>query len=190
MIVAAVIIVPILTHSNSGSSGQEIPDDFVAESTATGEDGRTRTISVTTSSGDAADLGDLQAGDELIVAGSGFDASIGIYVSICAIPEPPLEKPGPCLGGVPDVAEGEESDGDEPLASAWVTNDWAWQAFATHSYDDADAGTFKVTLTVPVAADELLDCTEVDCALATRADHTAARERVQDMLLPIQYRAD
>lgn len=185
--VVAIVLIPILTHQSAGGSGQEIPSDFVSESSATGADGRTRSLTVETADGTPANLAELKSGEELIVSGTGFDSSIGIYVSICAIPEQAGMKPSPCLGGIPEGAQEGDAANQEGLSSAWVTDDWAWRAFASHTYDDAETGSFTVQLTVPPAAGEGLDCTVERCALVTRADHTAANDRVQDMLLPVAY---
>lgn len=186
--VVAAIIVPILTHSNTGSSGQAIPDGFVSESTAAGADGRTRALEVTNVDGSPAELDSLTPGDELVVSGEGFDAGLGIYVGFCAVPESAEVKPGPCLGGIPEGAETGEAAATEALSSAWITNDWAWRAFATQGYDDAARGSFSVRLTVPEPTVEGLDCTVTRCAIATRSDHTAMKDRVQDMLLPFAFR--
>ena len=186
--VVAAVLVPILTHSNTGSSGQSIPSGYVTETTAQGADDRTRTLSVTTPDGEPADLAGLAPGDEVIVAGDGFDAGLGIYVGFCAVPASPEIKPGPCLGGIPEGAEQGAAVGQEALASAWITSDWAWKAFATQGYDDTETGAFEVRLTVPEATIEGLDCTVSRCAISTRSDHTASKERVQDLLLPYAYR--
>ena len=186
LIAAAWIAVPILTHESAGESGQRIPSDFVSQSEATGEDGRTRTLSATTPAGEPAELDSISEGENIVIHGSGFNAGIGIYVSVCAIPAVG-EKPEPCLGGIPEGAEAGTVDGSEPLTSAWVTNDWAWRLFATHPWEDPESGTFTVELTMPPAADENLDCTVSRCAIVTRADHTAGSDRVQDMLLPIAF---
>lgn len=186
--VVAAVLVPILTHSNSGSSGQSVPTEFVSESTATGADGRTRTLAAETPAGNPADLAELSPGDELLVTGTGFDARLGIYVGFCAIPDSPDVKPGPCLGGIPEGAEQGAAAEIQALSSAWITSDWAWKAFATQGYDDTDLGSFAVRLTVPDPAVEGLDCRVSRCALTTRSDHTALKERVQDMLLPVGYR--
>ncbi|GAA1572871.1 hypothetical protein [Leucobacter aridicollis] len=186
--VVAAILIPILTHSNTGSSGQTIPTSFESESTATGADGRTRAISVATTDGKPADLEELAPGDQVVVSGTGFDAGLGIYVGFCAIPPSPDVKPGPCLGGIPEGAEQGEAAAKEALSSAWITDDWAWRAFATQGYDDATQGSFEVLLTVPEPTVEGLECTVSRCAISTRSDHTAMKERVQDMLLPFAYR--
>ena len=192
LIVAALVLVavvavtaPILLHRSAGGSGQEIPADIVPETSARGADGRVRTLSAFDENGPAK-LDAVKPGEAIRIEGSGFDAGIGIYVAVCAIPEVTGEKPGPCLGGIPEGAETGDVD-DSQLTSAWVTNDWAWRNFATHRYADATAGDFSVTLTMPEASRESLDCRETRCAIATRADHTAAADRVQDLLLPIAY---
>lgn len=185
----ALVVLPILTHQSAGGSGQALPTDFTDHAQAQGEDGRTRTLSVETTDGQPADLSQLRAGDELVVRGSGYDSSIGIYVSICLVPKKPGEKPSPCLGGLPEGAmQGEAAGTDEALSSAWITDDWAWRAFANKGYDDAASGTFEIRLLVPAASQEGVDCTVQQCAITTRADHTAATDRVQDMQLPVAFR--
>ena len=185
---AAAMLVPILTHQSAGDSGQEVPEGFVAETEAVGADGRTRTLQVETVDGVPADLAGLSAGDELVVRGSGYDPGIGIYVSICLVPSVPGEKPSPCLGGLPEGAmEGEAAGAEEAASSAWISDDWAWRAFATKGFDDTDAGAFEVRLLVPPAVQDGLDCTRSVCAITTRADHTASSDRVQDMQLPVAF---
>jgi len=180
----AAILVPILSHHSAGGSGQTLPAGFVSEASATGADGRTRT------EGGPADLAKITAGDVLIVRGTGFDPKIGIYVSICAVPEPG-QKPGPCLGGVPEGAMQEHEPAApgtaEPQSSVWITDDWAWRSFATQGYDEGSDGDFTARLLVADPAQQNLDCAEVACAVTTRADHTAVNDRVQDMLLPVAF---
>lgn len=178
------VLIPILTHRSAGGSGQQLPQEYVSESVATGADGRARHLSVETSGGEPAALDALRPGDTLMVRGSGFDAGIGIYVAICAIPDSAGQRPSPCLGGIPEGAEDGQAV-DTELSSAWVTDDWAWRAFATHGF--GEGGSFAVELTVPEAVGEGLDCRVERCAIATRADHTAGGDRVQDMLLPVAF---
>lgn len=187
LIGAIAVIVPILTHQSAGGSGQTLPADTVSETRAEGADGRTRELRAESASGEPADLGALRPGEEIVVRGEGFDASIGIYVAICAIPETAEQKPGPCLGGIPEGAESGDAAGEEALSSVWITDDWAWRAFATHGYDDAAAGSFTARIRVPDPAIEGLDCRSSACAIATRADHTAGADRVQDLLLPVRF---
>lgn len=188
LVMVAIIVVPILTHQSAGGSGQSLPTGHVSQVEATGADGRTRSLSVETLDGKPADLSKLRAGEVLMVRGSGFDPKIGIYVSICVVPENPETKPSPCLGGLPEGAmSGEASGTEEALSSAWITDDWAWRAFANKGYDDSKAGTFSIRLLVPPATQDGADCTVQTCALTTRSDHTAALDRVQDILLPVTF---
>lgn len=183
---ALAVIVPIVTHQSQGGSGQQVPEGFVSATSAVGADGRKRELAVETPDGEAADLSAVRPGEELVVRGEGFDASIGIYVAICAIPSSAEQRPSPCLGGVPEGVEtGDTADG--ALTSAWVTDDWVWRSFATGGYDDAGEGSFTARIAVPAPTTEGLDCRETRCAIATRADHTAGSDRVQDMLLPVAF---
>lgn len=180
------VLVPILTHQSAGGSGQEVPGDYVSEVSATGADGLNRTLSVTKTSGKTFDPAAVHPGESLTVTGSGFDAAIGIYVAVCAIPSDPTVKPGPCLGGIPEGAQQGTADTDT-LTSAWITDDWAWRAFATHGYNGPTSGSFTAKIMVPSPQMDGLDCTLTRCAITTRADHTALQDRVQDMLIPIAF---
>lgn len=188
LVLAAVIavLVPILTHQSAGGSGQNVPDTYVSEVSATGADGRTRTLAVEAANGETFDPAAVRPGESLTVSGSGFDASIGIYVAVCAIPNDRTVKPGPCLGGIPEGAQEGTADTAQ-LTSAWITDDWAWRAFATQGYNDAATGSFTTTLTVPDPVMDGLDCTISRCAITTRADHTALQDRVQDLFIPIGF---
>lgn len=180
------VLIPILTHQSAGGSGQELPDAYVSEVSATGADGRTRTLSAVETDGKAFDPASVRPGESLTVSGAGFDASIGIYVAVCAIPSDPTVKPGPCLGGIPEGAREGTTDTDQ-LTSAWITDAWAWRAFATQGYNGAEEGSFTTKLTIPDPVMEGLDCTVTRCAITTRADHTALNDRVQDLFIPIAF---
>lgn len=185
LVAVAAVVAPILLHRSAGGSGQAVPDTIVSSVTATGADDRTRTLTAQNSDGAPAALDALEPGQQLQIDGGGFDAGIGIYVAICAIPATADEKPGPCLGGIPEGAQSGDADLSH-LSSAWVTNDWAWRNFATHAF--TEDGDFSVELTVPEPEIDGLDCRVQRCAIATRADHTASSDRVQDLLLPVAYR--
>ena len=189
-LITAWIVVPIVTSSPAGSSGQQREvEGYPAGVSATGDDGRTRTLEAAFESGEERDFSALVAGDRLIVSGSGFDPSKGIYVAVCKVPDSVGGKPGPCLGGVPST----EEDGDstvgavEYAASNWVNDDWAWRLFGARSFDDRAAGSFTAYIEIPASADENVDCTRVRCGLFTRNDHTALEDRVQDLYLPVSF---
>ncbi|WP_229842078.1 hypothetical protein [Pseudolysinimonas yzui] len=184
------VIVPILTHVDQGDANQVLPDEeWPLEATATGDDGRERRIQiVAVEPGTTVDTSALAPGDRFVVSGTGYDPARGIYVAICAIPDDPSQKPGPCLGGVPDQEAVEVAEGTIQFApSNWINDDWAWRLFGARSYDDRDTGTFTAYIEVPPTADENVDCSEVACALYTRNDHTAANDRVQDVYIPLGF---
>ncbi|MDH6182537.1 hypothetical protein M2152_002719 [Microbacteriaceae bacterium SG_E_30_P1] len=185
----SIVVVPILTHVNQGSAGQDPVEDFPLEVSATGDDGRTRELQVhAVQPGETVDTSALTPGDRLVVSGTGYDASRGIYVAICVIPDAPTEKPGPCVGGVPAQEESEVAEGTVQFApSNWINDDWAWRLFGARSYDDVATGTFTAYLEVGEASGEGFDCRVDRCAIYTRNDHTALSDRVQDVYLPVAF---
>jgi hypothetical protein len=183
------LVIPIVTGSERGSSGQAPVEGFPLSVEATGDDGRTRTLSVQAADGSAPDLSSVTPGDQLVVSGSGFDASIGIYVAVCKVPDSVEVKPGPCLGGVPDI-EAEQTGAEGQVqwaASNWINDDWAWRLFGARSFDDRNAGTFTAYLLIPESSDEFVDCVIDSCAIYTRNDHTALENRGQDLYVPVSF---
>jgi hypothetical protein len=190
LIPVAVIAVPIITHRDQGTANQEPSgEEWPLVATATGDDGRERTIEILTVDGTGeVDTSALSPGDRFVVSGSGYDPERGIYVAICAIADDPTVKPGPCLGGVPSGGEQEIEEGTIQFApSNWINDDWAWRLFGARSFDDRTAGTFTAYIEVPEAADDHVDCRAVACAVYTRNDHTAAADRVQDLYIPVGF---
>lgn len=182
----AAIVLPILTHQNGGSSGQNLAATFGNTVTATGDDGFTRTLTATDSAGSPANLTALSPGSTLKIKGSGYNSKIGIYVSFCKIPAL-NQKPSPCLGEIPASKESAQQAQRTQLASAWITDNFVWRSFATHSYSNPATGEFAVELTVPELKSNGLDCIAESCAIVTRADHTALNDRVQDLMLPVRF---
>jgi hypothetical protein len=189
VLVAWVFLSPFILPGETGSSGQPLTvEGYPTQMTATGDDGRERTIAVVGEDGSDVALENLQAGDRLVVTGGGFDSRRGIYVAICQIPERVDVRPGPCLGGVPSLdSEGAGTEAVEWGPSNWINQEWAWRLFGARSYDDADEGTFRAFILVPPASEEGLDCREVPCGLFTRNDHTAIDNRMQDLYLPVRF---
>ncbi len=183
--IVAVIVVPILTHESAGLSHQQDAGDWTDTATAVGDDGRTRTVSLSTESGAAVDPAMLAVGDRVVVHGTGFDPARGIYVAVCVVPDSPAEKPGPCVGGAPQQSQDPEAHEGEVqwAASNWINDDWAWRLFGARSFDDGE-GTFTAYLELADPGE--VDCDTQQCAIVTRNDHTAADDRVQDVYLPIR----
>ena len=187
LVVIGVIALPILTHRDGGLSHQQLEGEaWAVSATAQGDDGRTRTITLRGESGAEVDPASLAVGDRVVVEGTGFDAGQGIYVAVCVIPASPTEKPGPCVGGAPQQAQDAEAhEGEVQWApSNWINDDWAWRLFGSRPYDDAASGAFTAYLELADPGD--IDCSADRCAIVTRNDHTAAADRVQDVVLPIR----
>lgn len=189
-IIIAIVVVPIVTHQPQGSSGQArvLDGEFPTSVTATGDDDRTRTISVVTSEGAEPDLSAVSGGDRLVVSGEGFDPDLGLYVAICKVPAELDARPGPCLGGVGSQEVEQFEEGVvQYAASNWINGAFAWRLFGARSFDDAEAGTFTAYIEVPPVVDDNVDCSVDQCGLFTRNDHTAISDRVQDLYLPLRW---
>ncbi|MDO9590940.1 MAG: hypothetical protein Q7J04_07350 [Microcella sp.] len=190
LVVVAIIAVPIITHQAQGSSGQArvAEGEFPTSVTATGDDERTRTLTVSLEGGGMPDLSAVSAGDRLVVSGDGFDPDRGLYVAVCRVPDELDDKPGPCLGGVGSQEVEEFDEGVvQYAASNWINGAFAWRLFGARSFDDADAGTFTAYIELPPVADENVDCSVDLCGLYTRNDHTAVSDRVQDLYVPLRW---
>ena len=188
LVPVAIVAIPILTHTDRGVSVQKTAEQWPLSVTAKGDDGRTRELMVVAAEpGATVDTSALAEGQRIVVSGTGYDAAQGIYVAICVIPASPSDKPGPCLGGVPS-GDSSSSPGAEDFApSNWVNDDWAWKLFGARGYDDAETGTFTAYLEVPPPVGDGIDCITSACAIYTRNDHTALRDRVQDVYLPVRF---
>lgn len=186
----AAIALPILLHRDGGDSGQvTAEEEWPVSATAHGDDGRERRIDlVSPEPGGVVDTSALVEGDRIVVSGTGYDPSRGIYVAICKIPDQG-GRPAPCLGGVPstEAEEPSEPGAIEYAPSNWINDDWAWRLFGSRSFDDRDRGTFTAYIEVPSAIGEGVDCRMDACGLFTRNDHTASNDRVQDLYVPIAY---
>jgi hypothetical protein len=189
LVPVAVIALPILTHRDQGQSNQQqSTEEWPLVATANGDDGRRRTMKVLGVEGESVDTSALEVGQHLVVKGSGYDSSRGIYVAICVIPPEPGTKPGPCVGGVPDQEQTDVEAGTVQFApSNWINDDWAWTLFGARSYDDVEAGTFTAYLEVGEPVGEGFDCRVDACGLYTRNDHTALGDRVQDLYVPVAW---
>lgn len=186
----ASIVVPILSSSPQGSSGQTLDvEGFPLSVTALGDDGRSRVLSAEVVGDPDRLLDTLTTGDRVVVSGSGYNPRFGIYVAICQVPADVSIRPGPCLGGVPSTEAGGEPGerAIEYAPSNWVNDDWAWRLFGARSFDSREEGTFSAYLEIVGAADENVDCRAVRCGLYTRNDHTALDDRVQDLYLPVAF---
>ena len=192
LVPVALIVVPILTHQNQGLSGQQdAAETWPLTVTATGDDGRERSFTVMSPQpGGVVDTSSLTVGQKIVVSGTGYDGTRGIYVAICKIPDDPATKPGPCIGGVPETepdGEAAEAGSVQYAPSNWINDDWAWKLFGARSYDDLSTGTFTAYLEVGEPVADGLDCTAEKCGVFTRNDHTALNDRSQDLYVPVRF---
>lgn len=133
-----------------------------------------KTLSASNATGLAA------TGETITVTGSGFDATKGYYVALCAVPEDYSygTKPSPCAGG-----DGQGGAGVGP--SAWVTNN---PLGGSASFPIAANGTFTAQISVKQTASGL-DCADpaVTCAIVSRRDHFSASDRTADVYIPVSF---
>ncbi|MGW1276542.1 endoglucanase [Streptomyces tsukubensis] len=121
------------------------------------------------------------AGLKVTVTGTGYDVTKGIYLAVCRVPAAPGEQPSPCLGGS-DFTGGSGS-------THWISNNPPayGQGLVKKFTVGADGkGSFTLELTVK-AKDSGADCTQVRCAVVTRADHTHISDREQDVIVPVAF---
>lgn len=132
-----------------------------------------RTVTVSQSS-------ELQPGQSVVVNGAGFDINKGVYVGLCVVP-PAGAAPSPCAGG-------EDRTGNSG-ASAWFSsNPPAYARGIPDPY--GQGGTFSTQIQVSSGLGGGLDCRQVQCAIATRNDHTRSTDRSQDLFIPVTFAAE
>lgn len=113
----------------------------------------------------------------VIIRGRNFDPRIGIYVGLCVEPDKG-DKPTPCGGGV-DL---QGSSG----ASAWVSSNPPPYARSLVT-PFKKKGRFTVAVTVSARIGDI-DCRDVQCAIAIRADHIRSGDRSHDVIVPVEFR--
>lgn len=173
MIVGGLVLgLPVAAAGAGAPLGRQRPDAPVSADGLQAGDGQ-RTLRVSQAHGLAA------AGQQVGVAGNGYDVGKGIYVAFCVV-TPPDRAPSPCGGG----ADQNGTTG----ASAWISSD-------PPAYGDGlaipygEGGSFSVNLDVaPVIADGF-DCRQIQCAIVTRNDHVRGGDRTQDIFIPVTFAA-
>lgn len=116
-------------------------------------------------------------GDTVIVEGSGFDVTKGIYVGLCVKPAAG-GAPSPCGGGADRAGTGG--------ASVWISsNPPGYGANLAIPY--GPNGSFRVEFGVGPTINDVIDCRSIDCAIVTKNDHTIYDDRSQDLIIPITF---
>lgn len=168
-----------ITAATGSPAGAASADPTIAPSTSTSADGRTSTDgvrSLTTSQS----TGLEPAGQQVAVAGSGYDANKGIYVALCATP-PRNALPSPCGGGV-------DTQG-QAGAAQWVSSNPPEYGMGLAQPYGA-SGSFSTRFTVRPEIAPGIDCRQVRCAIVTRSDHTRTSDRSQDIFIPVSFRSE
>lgn len=158
-----IVAVVLATVSLSFFAGPVRAEDTVTDGV------RTLTVSKTVDlSGD---------GDTVLVSGSGFDETKGIYVGLCVITSPD-QQPSPCGGGIDRAgATG---------ASEWISsNPPSYAVGLPIPYEPG--GSFSVELSVSPTINDVVDCRNVQCAIVTKNDHTIISDRSQDLIIPVTF---
>ncbi|TDC61701.1 hypothetical protein E1200_28445 [Actinomadura sp. GC306] len=154
----------------TGGTGLALAPAALADAgKATGAGGQTLTVS---------QVDGLPAeGATVQVKGSGFDPGKGIYVALCR-DNGPDKPPSPCGGGA-------DTSGNAG-ASQWVSsNPPPYGKNLAVPY--GPGGTFDVRIRVGADLSDRVDCTEVRCAVVSRADHTRGSDRSQDVKVPVAF---
>jgi hypothetical protein len=116
-------------------------------------------------------------GDIVIVEGSGFDVTKGIYVGLCVKPDAGA-APSPCGGGADRAGTGG--------ASVWISSNPP--GYGTNlAIPYGPGGTFRVEFGVGPAINDVIDCRAVECAIVTKNDHTIYDDRSQDLVIPVTF---
>ncbi|GAA2312117.1 hypothetical protein OKJ48_05560 [Streptomyces kunmingensis] len=118
-------------------------------------------------------------GANITVGGSGYNTARGIYVGLCAIDgDQGANKPTPCLGG--------QDESGTTGASYWISNQGG--GTVPNSTTFGANGSFSVTIHVKADLGGGNVCgSTVECAVVTRADHTASANRAYDVHAPIDF---
>lgn len=118
----------------------------------------------------------LTDGQQVTVTGKGYQTNVGIYVTYCVMPE---------TGQRPDLCGPFDITGVNN-ASTWVSsNPPIYAKPLVRPF--GKGGTFKVQLAISKMIGDQ-DCTQVACAITTRADHTLGSVRTADAFIPVTIR--
>ncbi len=143
----------------SGSSSQ---------ATGTGSKGQKLTVSQTKG---------LENGSTVKVTGSNYDMKLGIYVTFCVMPK---------KGKKPELCGAYNMFGGNTQAF-WISSNPPFYAAALVTPFNK-GGKFSVNLLLTkTTAYKGADCTKVQCAVLTRADHTNGSNRTADVFVPITF---
>lgn len=165
LITASAIVALLVAHIGSVSAASA-----TASTSAKGPLGQTLTASIGKEP--------LPSGEttEVTVSGKGYAVKTGIYVTYCVLPKKG-KKPEHCGAYNPTGIN---------TQAHWVSNNPPFYAVLLAG-KFGKGGTFKVTLPIGSKIGDY-DCTKVQCAILTRADHTNSSYRKADVIIPVTFK--
>lgn len=116
----------------------------------------------------------VKSGEDVIITGSKFDETIGIYLGYCVVPAKGA-APTPCGGGINKAGIGD--------ASFWISSNPPPYGVGL-AKEFLPGGRFKETIKVSKMIGKF-DCSKVKCAITVRADHLRSNDRSSDLFIPI-----
>lgn len=138
----------------------------VADSSATGQFGEKISIASTS----------FKAPRTVVVNGSNFDETVGIYLAYCVLPKKGA-APTPCGGGVNKSGIGD--------ASYWISsNPPPYGTGLAISFKPGGRFSQKLEISQKIG---VFDCTKVKCAVTVRSDHLHEGDRTHDLFIPISF---
>ncbi|GAB1818180.1 WxL domain-containing protein [Herbidospora sp. RD11066] len=148
-----------------------------ADVSATGPEGQTLTTATATLD---------PSGTSILVKGSGYDITKGVYLGVC-VDNGPGVVGSPCVGGVDMTGQSH--------SLYWISSNpppYAVDVVKPYTDQGNGKGGFELNLDVKAADTQGTDCTApgVKCVIYTRADHTRSSDRTQDVKIPITWGTD
>ena len=116
----------------------------------------------------------VKSGGIVIVSGSHFDETVGIYLGYCVVPKKGA-APTPCGGGINKAGIGD--------ASFWISSNPPPYGVGL-AKEFLPGGRFKESIKISRMIGKF-DCTKVKCAITVRADHLRSDDRSYDLFIPI-----
>ncbi len=118
----------------------------------------------------------LKSAATVIVSGSGFDETVGIYLAYCVVPKKGA-LPTPCGGGVNKSGIGD--------ASYWISsNPPPYGTGLAIAFQPGGRFAQKLEISKKIG---VIDCTKIKCAITVRSDHLHGGDRTHDLFIPISF---
>ena len=118
----------------------------------------------------------IKSGEKIIISGSHFDETVGIYLAICKVVKK-SELPSPCGGGIDKTGT--------TGSSIWISSNPPPYGVGL-AKEFAPGGRFSFAIKVSPFIGKL-DCRKIKCAIYVRADHTRSDDRTFDLSIPISF---